>query len=550
MLRAWCFTGLAAVTFGLSFPLSDQFVLGWPLAFAWPALLALAARSAPRARDLAWMMLVAFFPVFLLNQWWMQHITQLGMPFLALYLAAWMAVLALLIRRLSGSVKTPRWPALLTLPVAVVSVEVLRGDLVCSGYAWFFAAHPLAEWTAVAQVAALGGTWLLSALVAAVSGGVLDLCVGRGALRVVSPVVAVALLLASAIWGTWRVADSDAASAAHTERANILIVQTNIPMSNKFRSTREEQEEEFLEICRQTIEGAKLAALAGTPIDLVLWPETTLPGHGLDADTVELLVREHLYPGDRYLEALRDLSTRVHAPLLIGSPATAGLRVVDQHFEWSARFNSAYLVGGDGVVGRTDKVYLTPFGEVMPIISNWDWLEERLLAFGADGMSFALKAASEARQFSIELSRGQGATLEVAVPICFEITMPWAARRIAFPEGARRAGVLMNLSNDGWFGPSGSGRRQYLQDSQLRAIELDTPVLRSANTGMSASIDRVGRIVAKLDVDKAEALLAAPVAGAGVPMSIRLGDSVAWGALALAVLGSFLPRLGRGSNAR
>jgi apolipoprotein N-acyltransferase len=96
--------------------------------------------------------------------------------------------------------------------------------------------------------------------------------------------------------------------------------------------------------------------------------------------------------------------------------------------------------------------------------------------------------------------------------------------------------VLVNISNDGWFGPSGAGRRQHLQVAQLRAIELATPVVRAANTGMSASIAADGRILAFLPANKAGSLLAqvTPAAsGLGEPYAVLTGDLVAWTALGL-----------------
>jgi len=123
------------------------------------------------------------------------------------------------------------------------------------------------------------------------------------------------------------------------------------------------------------------------------------------------------------------------------------------------------------------------------------------------------------------------------VPICFEITAPWASRRIAFEGGVRSAEVLVNLSNDGWFAYSGAGRRQHLQVAQLRAIELATPVVRAANTGISASIDAAGVIRGTVAAKTAGTLVASVVLASEAPMSATVGDGVAWTALALVAIG-------------
>ena len=558
--------GLAsALAFALSFPLSDTFVGGWPLAFAWPALLSAAVWTAPRPSTLAWTVGAPFFAAFLAHEWWMRHITELGMPVLVLYLSGWTVLLALLLRGLAvGADGSARWPFALALPCALVAVEYLRGSFVCSGYAWFFAAHPVTEWTEVAQIASLGGGWLLTALVGFVAGAAVDAVVrsGRGrrdgntdgspdgspsgipARRIIWPTLAVAALAGSWGFGRAQIAAHDAAadsssSTGAAARPRILVVQTNLPMSNKLAWPPEQQVEDFLVFARQTIDGARAAREQGGGVDLALWPETMVPGLGLEPESLRTLVEGGYYPGNRFEEALRDLATRIDAPLLVGSPSFLGLSVEGNRFRWTSQFNSAYLVGPDGARGRTDKIYLTPFGEMMPIISNWDWLEAQLLALGAEGMTFDLDAAREPQAFRVDTPSG---AIGVAVPICFEITQPWAARRIAFPDGARAAGVVVNLSNDGWFGGSRAGRRQHLQVSQLRAIELGTPVVRCVNTGLSASIDAVGRLEAVLGPEVDGAFVASPVPGKGRPLAVLAGDGVAVVACLAALVGLFRAR--------
>jgi apolipoprotein N-acyltransferase len=526
--RSLLWGAFSALAFALSFPLSDTFVAGWPLVFAWPALLALAVRAAPRPLTLGLTVGVPFYAAFLAQQWWMRHITELGMPVLVLYLAGWTVLLALVVRRLS------RWPMAVVLPVALVAVEYLRGSLLCSGYAWFFAAHPLVEWSELAQVAALGGGWLLTALAALVSGAVVDVVARRDRARAMSPAIAVIAVIAAVAYGHASIAAHDAA-ARTAARPRMLVVQTDLPMSNKLAWTPEQQVEDFLVFAQQTIDGARAAREQGGAVDLAIWPETTLPGLGLEPESLKMLVEGGYYPGDRYDEALRELATRIEAPLLVGSPAYLGLRVEGNRFAWDSQFNSAYLVGPDGPRGRTDKIYLTPFGEIMPIISNWDWLEAQLLALGADGMTFDLEAATAASPFRITLAGGGACA--VAVPICFEITQPWASRHIVFPNGERAAEVIANLSNDGWFAGSTAGRRQHLQVAQLRAIELGTPIVRCVNTGLSASIDAVGRVERTLGPQVAGTFVATPAVARGRPLAVVVGDGVALLALAIVVIG-------------
>jgi apolipoprotein N-acyltransferase len=531
--RTFLAAAAALAAFAFSFPISEGAVGGWPLAFIWPALLGLAAWVAPSARVLAIAVFVPSFLAFLALQWWMREITALGMPFLVAYLALWTTGLALLVQRLSA--RAPRGstamrvPFSLSLPIALVAVEFLRGDLVCTGYAWFFAAHPLVEWQLFAQSASLGGGWLVSGLVALVGGALLDLAFARGRRRVVAPLAAGAVLAASLAYGAVRLADRPEAPVRAP--VSVLLVQTNLPMSNKLSWAPEEQVEDFLDFANLTLDGAARARRDSARVDLAVWPETMVPGFGLEPESLATLVERRLFPLDRFDLSLRALSRQIEAPLLVGSAAFLGLRVEENRFAWDSQFNSAYLVDGEGRRGRTDKIFLTPFGETMPIISNWDWLEERLLALGADGMTFDLDTAERPERFTVQ---GEGGEVRVGVPICFEITAPWASRRIAFERGERAAGVLVNISNDGWFGPSDAGRRQHLQVSQLRAIELDTPVVRSANTGISAAIDARGRVLARLPARAGDALRVSVTPSSTVPLAARIGDLVAWAAVAAA----------------
>jgi apolipoprotein N-acyltransferase len=146
-------------------------------------------------------------------------------------------------------------------------------------------------------------------------------------------------------------------------------------------------------------------------------------------------------------------------------------------------YNSVYVIDHEGgVLSVYDKLHLVPFGEYLPF---QDWMEKLGI---------------------VQLTKVQGGfipgqqrrALEIphaprALPlICYEAIFPGnlAARD-------DRPGWIVNLTNDGWFGFS-TGPYQHLQQARLRAIEEGLPMVRAANTGISAVIDPVGRIVAQL----------------------------------------------------
>jgi apolipoprotein N-acyltransferase len=178
--------------------------------------------------------------------------------------------------------------------------------------------------------------------------------------------------------------------------------------------------------------------------------------------------------------------------MLVGSGSYIGISSEGNgEFAWEEHYNSAYLVGPSGPpYARVDKIFLTPFGETMPYISSWPWLEERMLAFGAGGMSFDLDTGT-----SIVRPELPGeAPVRIAVPICFEDTMATVVRRMVWEDGERAANLLLNISNDGWFGSDDAGRRMHTLCARWRAIENDIWVVRVANTGESVVIDPSGAV--------------------------------------------------------
>jgi apolipoprotein N-acyltransferase len=113
--------------------------------------------------------------------------------------------------------------------------------------------------------------------------------------------------------------------------------------------------------------------------------------------------------------------------------------------------------------------------------------------------------------------------------ICYEAIFPQHAR------AAERADYLLQLTNDAWFG-TWSGPYQHLAQARMRAIEQGLPMIRAANTGVSAVIDPWGRITASLPLNEAGHVDAALPAARGLTVYARTGD-LPWAALVLAMLG-------------
>ena len=197
---------------------------------------------------------------------------------------------------------------------------------------------------------------------------------------------------------------------------------------------------------------------------------------------------------------------------------------ITEEIKWrgDARYNSALLLDDDGVRARYDKLFLTPFGEVMPYISAWPWLEQQLLKLGAHGMRFDLDAGKGPVRFAV--SPG----VRVVTPICFEATMPSICRKLVFEDGERQAEVMINMTNDGWFGNSDAGRQLHLLAARWRCVELATPMARSANTGISCLILPDGVVQNRMPVRERGYLVVEAPLGNEVPLFARVGHLVPW----------------------
>jgi apolipoprotein N-acyltransferase len=332
-------------------------------------------------------------------------------------------------------------------------------------------------------------------VIATVSGGLID-AFGSGGRRMVPPrikgtTVAAVALVVSVVYGGWRLSQADHLSPGPT----VLLVQTNVPQDNKIGWTSQAQAEMVPMFLRETVDGL---TLHGGEIDLVIWPETMVPGVGFDGETAEIIAAHPGFSHARqWAAAVESLAKAVGTPMLVGTETWTGITIEDRDgSQWLRRgeiFNSAVLVEPDGKASRADKVFLQPFGERLPWVDAWPWLADQVLGLAPGGMAFALTAAPSSTVLHLPWN---DSFLPFGAPICIEDAAPWVCREMAYDNGVKRVSFLANLSNDGWFGGSLSGRQRHVQAAQLRAVENRVPLVRASNTGQSVSIDSMGRVAA------------------------------------------------------
>ena len=194
----------------------------------------------------------------------------------------------------------------------------------------------------------------------------------------------------------------------------------------------------------------------GRPVPpLIVWPEAAAP---------------FVYSEEpRWQKRLAEIAERAGSYLLFGSLSA-------RRAEGDPRlYNSAYLLGPDGTsAGRYDKMHLVPFGEYIPLRWLLFFVEKFVPIIGRFG------EGEEAQIFDVPGGK-------FGVLICFEVIFPRVVRRMA------GSGFLVNITNDAWFGRTAASE-QHLSMAAMRAVELRTPIVRAANTGISAIIDATGAI--------------------------------------------------------
>jgi len=281
-----------------------------------------------------------------------------------------------------------------------------------------------------------------------------------------------------------------------TADRSAILVQPNIPIQDGGAWTKEYFQNTLRDLAATSLHPAGEPAVETDDrrYDVIVWPESPSPFY-----TNDPLFR------DAVSDLARQSRTWVVAGAVGINPAT------HNGGEASQIFNSAALVNPQGEwVGRYDKVHLVPFGEYLPF--------PELFTF-AGGLTKEVGEFQRGRS-RIPLEAGNE---RFGLFICYESIFPDEVRQ--FPlEGAQ---VLVNISNDGWYGDSGAWK-EHLRETQMRAIENGRWLLLATNTGISASIDPYGRIMASTP-RKVRTALAAPYAlGTGTTFYTRYGDWFAY----------------------
>jgi len=425
---------------------------------------------------------------FYINLRWLRFYAVEGLLLLPAYLALYPWLFCLIVAKLD---KARPGAFLWSAPFVWTGLELIRGKLL-GGFGWYELGQGTWGLLPVIQIADLGGVSLVSLVVAAVGTALAGILVSvfclrgdgvprRSALAVATCVSAV-VLAASVAYGSWRLGQE-----ATEPGPKVCVVQPNFPM------VRGTITEEPADIIRTMVDLSTDALEAEPDVDLVVWPETMVPGE-LRLEIIPAFRRKAPMPetptGDSLLEWSNALA-RYMRRTVSGELKCATL--VGWHVgrpsgkdQPAVHYNSAVLLSPDGVyVDRYDKIHLVPFGEFTPLKRFLPFvvrlIEDRV------GEAPNLTSGKDSTVFSV---RG----VPFGATICYEDTFPYLTRRLV-RRGAR---FMVNLTNDAWFENSPE-LDMHAAVCVFRAVENRIPVARAANTGISCIIDSAGRIVKRVE---------------------------------------------------
>ena len=346
---------------------------------------------------------------------------------------------------------TRRWGmyALLAAPLLWVALEWMR--LAVTGQLWNAIGYSQAFHPAFIQVARWGSVHAVGFLLVAVNAAVAVALLKRSARSVTIVALVLSLVVIVIVLSNAGGPLNAPASSGDRPLVDVIALQPNVPMD--FDKSAQETREL---LNRHLVESEKgLAQLKSDNLSrLVIWPESPMNfTYGDDPQLRDLLTR---------------FSQRHHTSLLFNSQEAA---------PDSGSYNSALLINEEGrLVAQYDKIRLMPFGEYVPLPR---WLPGSKRVRGMVG-----EFTPGARYTLMPVG-----TLRAGVFICIESAYPWIARTFA----AEGADVLINISNDGYLGPT-PVMRQHLANAIFRAVENDRPLLRVTNTGVTAYITPRGDV--------------------------------------------------------
>ena len=391
-----------------------------------------------------WMMATGWFSISL---YWISHSLFIGdaaflfmLPISALGLPLFLGLFWGFASFISYSLSANPSIRLIGLGLWLGLAELARGT-VLTGFPWNAPGQAFLALDLTAQAGAFVGQYGLNfALFSGISA--MALLPNRKWLAFVIGLPVIGLCILSG----WRALNAPSLETLLEDRPVVRLVQPNIPQSDKWdKIARFEHIRTLISLSR-----------VHYPLpQLTIWPETAIAG---------------VLPNDSALvRQAAQAAAAFDGMLLLGT-----LRFDEK----DRLYNSALLASGSGeILAITDKLHLVPFGEYVPM---------RQIPF-----IDAIAGVTDFEPGSKSVKFDAGIYGQLDILICYEVIFP------GFIADRTRPSALINLTNDAWFGQT-AGPHQHLYQARARAIEEGLPLMRVANTGISAGIDPYGRIISQI----------------------------------------------------
>jgi apolipoprotein N-acyltransferase len=451
-------------------------VLGFPpfdfYPVAWIALVPLLVSQWDKNARTAFLLgTLTGFVYFLGTIYWVFHsmyyygnipavLSALLLVLLSFYLGIYVGVFSILFNFLT---KNSKLPALFVAPVLWVTLEFLR-TYALTGFPWSVLGYSQYKLLPLIQIADITGVYGISFLIVALNVAIFDATVSwpkrlgtmplYGRMPFTLSIIAfAAIIVLSVYYSKVKLNESDTGS-----KIKVSVIQGNIAQDKKW-------DLRFQKEVIDTYKRLSMNVSAAAP-DMIVWPETALPftfGYN-ESLSQELITFQRTY--------------------LFGNPYLLFGSVIAKDAAGNSRMaNSAVLMSPEGdIVSVYDKIHLVPYGEYVPLRNVFPFIRKLTAGIGdfVPGKETVVMKTPFAKISNL---------------ICYEIIFPGLVRKFV----NRGANVLVTITNDAWFGRT-SAPYQHFSMAVFRAIENRTPIVRSANTGISGFIDSTGRIKRKSDI--------------------------------------------------
>jgi apolipoprotein N-acyltransferase len=380
----------------------------------------------------------------------------------------------------------PGWSRIATLALTLSAAEWLRGH-VLTGFPWNVLGYALTWPLPLMQTAAFLGIYGLTLVAVPVFVAPAVLWADGGKRRSWGGIAAAAVIGLLVVAGAFRLASDDPPADGNVR---IRVVQPSVPQREKWRP--ENQSRIFRDHLDLSVQSSSGAVDGASGVALIVWPEAAMPFLPLNTpDALEAIGR--MLPQGAHLAAG---ALRVEAP-----PSGRTRRRI---------FNSFMIFGQEGhLAGLYDKIHLVPFGEYLPFQSALESIGLEQLTRIRGGFDIGVTPRPVLKVAGLP---------SIGPLICYEAIFP-----AAVIQGSERPKVLVNVTNDGWFGQT-TGPHQHLHQARVRAVEEGLPVIRAANNGISAVIDARGRVLGSLGLDVRGSIDSTLPSAIAPPPYARYGD--------------------------